>query len=146
MPKLKKVKSTKSEEKEVDSSSFLDQPRFLNKTMEELFWDAKGFKQCLWTIYEKNNFKALTDKQLADAWYEFNKIEKFTMDMYGPKIEAMEGKKEKKVETIEKSSKEVNALLNAPNLKKLKRIKTQTLHPLKTTMSGNGRMWIICLI
>ena len=123
MLKLKKVKSTKSEVKEASNTEVnLDQPRFLNKTMDELFWDAKGFKQCLWSYFvDIKKGTSLTEKDYQHCWEEFNRSEEFTMRMYSPKIEAMETKKESKVETITKASKEINALLNAPNLKKLKR-------------------------
>ena len=98
------------------------EPRFKDKTMDELFWDAKGFKQCLWTMYEANKFKLLTEKQLEAAWEAFNQSEEFTMRKYSPAIDAMNETKKEKVETLEKSSDDANNILNAPNLKKLKRI------------------------
>ncbi len=119
MAKKVRAKEVSNEPVVVDLDSV---PRFKDKTMDELFWDAKGFKQCLWTIYEANKFNGLTTKQLEAAWDEYNKIEAFTMSKYGPKIDQMETKKDVGVKAISKSVDEVNLMLSATRLRKLKRI------------------------
>lgn len=107
--------------KKKEEVSNLNLPRFQNKTQDELFWDMKGLKQCLWTMLEANKFKPLTEKQMELGWGEFNKIEEFTFKMYEPKLRQMYEEKEGKTKALESQPDEVNDLINAKDLKALKK-------------------------
>jgi hypothetical protein len=96
-------------------------PRFKNKDKDELFWDMKGLKQCLWTMFEGNKFKALTEKQMQSAWEEFNKIEEFVFSKYEPKLMELYEAKENKTKVLEKQPEEITNLINAKDLNALKK-------------------------
>lgn len=111
---MPKSKQKKSEPKE---------PRLQNKTKEEIFWDMKGLKQCLWSYFiEIKKGRLMTQKDYDFVWDEFNKTEVDVQTRYAPVLSEKDKEKTDKISLVEVLSEEIDKMLAAKSLKDLKKI------------------------
>lgn len=94
----------------------------LNKEPEELFWEKKGYKQCLWSYFVTvKKGKPLKKSDFDLVWSVFNSIEEDSNTRYADVVVDKKGRT-KNNDLIVDLSDEANKIMNAKSMKELKKV------------------------
>lgn len=93
----------------------------LSKNTEELFWDKKAYKQCLWGYFIANGCKPLKESDYEKVWKQFNDIEADSNKRYESASEDLSSRSDMIAELRD----EAMEIINARNFKQLRKIKVK---------------------